>query len=111
MELLIILVLIVLNGIFSMSEAAIIASRRSRLQQQAQKGKLPPQAALKLAEEPNRFLSTVQIGITLIGIMTGAIGGATLEHQVAELLVTTPLAPYCEVIASSQPPAARSVGP
>jgi len=99
MELLIILVLIVLNGIFSMSEAAIIASRKSRLQQQAEKGIKGAQTALKLAEEPNRFLSTVQIGITLIGIMTGAIGGATFEGQVAQLLVNTPLAPYREVIA------------
>ncbi|MBN8633872.1 MAG: HlyC/CorC family transporter [Anaerolineae bacterium] len=98
MELLIILGLIVLNGIFSMSEAAIIASRKSRLHQQAEKGNKGAQTALKLADDPNRFLSTVQIGITLIGIMTGAIGGAALEHQFARLLVDTPFAPYSDVI-------------
>lgn len=99
MELLIIFFLIVLNGLFSLSEAAIIAARKTRLRQFAEKGDVGARAALELADEPNRFLSTVQIGITLIGILTGAIGGATLEHQFALLLSETPLAPYSDVIA------------
>jgi putative hemolysin len=98
MELLIIVVLLIVNGVFSMSEAAVIASRKARLQQQADKGSHGAKAALELAEEPTRFLSTVQIGITLIGVLTGAFGGAALAHPIALLLRDTPLAPYAEAI-------------
>jgi len=98
MEIIIILALILINGIFSMSETAVIASRKARLQQQAEKGQKGAKAALALAEEPNRFLSTVQIGITLIGVLTGAFGGATIAHQIGLLLVDTPLEPYREAI-------------
>jgi len=98
MELVIIVLLLILNGVFSMSETAVITSRKTRLQQLADKGDKSAQAALKLAEEPNRFLSTVQIGITLIGVLTGAFGGATLAGQVAVLMIDTPLAPYADAI-------------
>ncbi len=98
MELVIIVLLLILNGVFSMSETAVITSRKTRLQQLADKGDKSAQAALKLAEEPNRFLSTVQIGITLIGVMTGAFGGATLAKQIAVLMIDTPLAPYADAI-------------
>jgi len=98
MELVIIVLLLILNGVFSMSETAVITSRKTRLQQLADKGDKSAQAALKLAEEPNRFLSTVQIGITLIGVMTGAFGGATLAGQVAVLMIDTPFAPYADAI-------------
>lgn len=98
MELLIILVLIIVNGLFSMSETAVISSRKSRLQQQAEKGDKGARTALQLADEPNRFLSTVQVGITLIGVLTGAFGGATMAHQIARLLVDTPFEPYGEAI-------------
>ncbi|NDJ63127.1 MAG: HlyC/CorC family transporter [Chloroflexi bacterium] len=98
MELLIIILLIVLNGVFAMSEAAVIAARRARLQQLAEGGDAGAQAALDLSEDPTRFLATVQIGITLIGILTGAFGGATLAGQIAALLVDTPLAPYAEAV-------------
>jgi putative hemolysin len=82
-EIIIILALILLNGIFSMSEAAVIASRKARLQQQADKGRSSARIALDLAESPNRFLSTVQIGITLVGILTGVFGGATVAQVIA----------------------------
>ncbi len=99
-EIIIILVLILLNGIFSMSEAAVIASRKARLQQQADKGHRTARIALDLAESPNRFLSTVQIGITLVGIVTGAFGGATLAQVIAGQVRQVPiLARYADAIA------------
>ncbi len=102
-EIIIILVLILLNGIFSMSEAAVIASRKARLQQQAEKGRRGAQVALELAESPNRFLSTVQIGITLIGILTGVFGGATVAQVIAgQIRLHLPLlARYADAIAFS----------
>jgi putative hemolysin len=98
MELLILFALTILNGVFAMAEAAVIASRRARLQQQIDKGDTNAAVALALAENPNRFLSTVQIGITLIGIISGAFGGATIAESLAEALRTTPLEPYADVI-------------
>ena len=71
MEILIILLLILLNGVFSMSEIALISARKNRLETAAKKGSKKAQAALDLANSPNKLLSTVQIGITLIGILTG----------------------------------------
>lgn len=97
MEIIIILALIILNGIFSMSEASIIASRKARLQQTAEK-EAGAKTALELAEEPNRFLSTVQIGITLIGVLTGAFGGATLAAPIAAALRGTFLDRYADAI-------------
>jgi putative hemolysin len=95
LEILIILLLIIINGVFSMSEIAIVSSRKVRLQQKADDGDKDAQAALALTEEPNRFLSTVQIGITLIGTLTGALGGATLANRLALILATIePLEPY-----------------
>lgn len=81
-EIFIILGLILLNGIFSMSEIALISARKSYLTSDAKKGNRSAQTALKLSEEPDRFLSTVQIGITLIGILTGIYSG----NKVASLL-------------------------
>ncbi|WP_373515763.1 hemolysin family protein [Persicitalea sp.] len=75
MELLIILLLVLLNGVFSMSEIALVSSRKSRLEAFARNGDKKAKAALALANSPNRFLSTVQIGITLIGILTGVYSG------------------------------------
>ena len=72
LEILSILVLIVANGVFSGAEIAIVSARRHRLQQMAEAGKRPARAALRLADSPNEFLSTVQIGITLVGILSGA---------------------------------------
>lgn len=82
----IILLLIILNGVFALSEIAIVSARRIRLEQQAKEGNSGAKVALDLAEEPERFLSTVQIGITLVGIFAGAFGGARLSQVLAEAL-------------------------
>lgn len=96
-QVVIIFLLIVLNGVFAMSEAAVIASRRARLQQLADDGSAGAKSVLKLVENPNRFLSTVQIGITLIGILAGVFGGATIAGSIAEWLQTIPaLARYSQ---------------
>ncbi len=85
-DLLIIAGLIVLNGVFAMSELAIVSARTARLRAAAQKGNGGAQVALVLAAEPGKFLSTVQIGITLIGIIAGAYSGASLGGPVGERL-------------------------
>jgi putative hemolysin len=82
MEILIILFLIILNGVFSMSEIALISARKNRLENAAKKGNSSAQAALDLANAPNKFLSTVQIGITLIGILTGIFSGDKITTDV-----------------------------
>ena len=82
-----------------MSEMAIVSSRRARLQHRAEKNDLGARAALELADAPDRFLSTIQIGITLIGILAGAFGGATISKQLTAQLARIPaLAPYAEAI-------------
>jgi putative hemolysin len=88
-EPLIILLLIVLNGFFAMAELAVVSSRTARLRQMAESGRRGALTALRLAENPGRFLSTVQIGITLIGIFAGAFGGATLAEELDVWLATT----------------------
>jgi putative hemolysin len=87
---LLILVLIIANGIFSGSEIAVVSARKVRLEQQAERGNHKARAALKLANAPNDFLSTVQIGITLIGILSGAVGGATIAQRLEPLLASVP---------------------
>ena len=97
LQILIIFLLILLNGFFVISETSVYASRRARLQHRANEGNTKAQAALKLAENPNRFLPTVQIGITLIGILTGAVGGAVLSDSLAVQLAKVPaLAAYAQ---------------
>ena len=99
LEIIIILVLIALNGLFALSEFAIVSARKSRLQQRADEGDDRAAVALSLAEEPTSFLSTIQIGITLVGILAGAYGGATLAVQLAPSFTVYPvLAPYAEVL-------------
>lgn len=85
-DLLIIAGLIVLNGVFAMSELAIVSAKTSKLKARAEDGSVSAHTALRLAEEPGKFLSTVQIGITLIAIITGAFSGASLEGPVGERL-------------------------
>lgn len=85
-DLIIIAGLIVLNGVFAMSELAIVSAKPSKLQSRAENGSASAKTALRLAAEPGRFLSTVQIGITLIAIITGAFSGASLEAPVGERL-------------------------
>ena len=89
----IILALIVLNGVFSMSELAIVSSRTARLEALARLGKGGARTAIALAADPGKFLSTVQIGITLIGIIAGAYSGASLGDPVAQRLAALGLGP------------------
>lgn len=92
-DIFIIILLILLNGIFSMSEIALISARKSRLVTDAKNGNRGARTALKLAKDPDRFLSTIQIGITLIGILTGLYSGAALADDMASLLKGWGLAP------------------
>ena len=85
-DLLIIAGLIVLNGVFAMSELAIVSAKTSKLEARADDGSESARIAIKLAAEPGKFLSTVQIGITLIAIITGALTGASLEEPVGQRL-------------------------
>jgi putative hemolysin len=90
LQLAFVLLLIVLNGIFAMAEAAMLASRRARLQHAADSGRRGARAALELASEPGRFLSTVQIGITVISVLASAVGGVTLGDRLASELEEIP---------------------
>src|SRR3990170_12446 len=82
-EILIVLILIVVNGLLAMSELAVVSSRRSRLRTMVEQEVHGSQRAFALASDPGRFLSTVQIGITLVGILSGALSGATLGLRLA----------------------------
>jgi putative hemolysin len=90
-ELLVILLLVLANGIFAMAEIAIISVRKTRLQELVNQGNRNARVALDLANSPNRFLSTVQVGITLIGILAGAFGGATLARTLATYIELIPI--------------------
>lgn len=95
-----ILVLILLNGVFAMSEMAVVAARKVRLQQLAEDGGGGAARALELAEQPTRFLSTIQVGITSIGILSGALGEEAIAEPLMPYLVEIPeLAPYAEELA------------
>lgn len=85
-ELAVVLVLILINGFLAMSELAVVSSRKPRLQALANKGSQAAIAALALVGDPGRFLSTVQIGITLVGVLAGAFSGATLAERHADYL-------------------------
>jgi putative hemolysin len=99
LEMLLIFTLILANGVFALAEIAIVSSRKVRLQQQAEAGHAGARAALDLATQPTRFLSTVQIGITLVGILAGAFGGATLAETLGAAIAVVPgLAPYGDAI-------------
>jgi putative hemolysin len=100
MEIIIILFLILLNGLFSMSEIALISARKNRLETAAKKGNKSAKIALELANSPNKFLSTVQIGITLIGILTGIYSGDKITMNVETFVKTFDLLiPYAHSIA------------
>jgi putative hemolysin len=86
-ELVIVVVLIVINGLLSMSELAVVSSRPARLSLLAAKGVRGAERALALASDPGKFLSTVQIGITLVGVLSGAFSGATLGQRLSQRLV------------------------
>src|SRR5262245_7934403 len=99
-ELIIIVVFVVLNAVFVLSEMSVASSRKARLQQRVNDGDKGAQTALNLIENPNMFLATVQIGITLVGVFVGAVGGATLSAPIAIWLARIPaLAEYASSIA------------
>ena len=96
----VIVALTLLNGLLAMSETALVSSRKARLGQRAEAGDRGARTALKLVDEPTRFLSTVQIGISLIGVLAGAFGGATLAEPLASVLSGVPgIAPYSWAVA------------
>lgn len=91
-EILLVLILILLNAFFAMSELAIVSARRARLQRRTDAGSGGARVALALSDDPTRFLSTVQIGITLVGILAGAVSGATIAERFADWLEAQGLA-------------------
>ena len=99
-EIVVVLVLLLANGLFAMSEISIVAARKVRLQQRADDGDRLAKAALALAHSPTTFLSTVQIGISLVGVLAGAYGGANIAESLQVRLEQVPLvAPYAEGVA------------
>lgn len=101
-EILIILLMILLNAFFALSEIAVVSSRRARLQQYALDGRRGAATALRLADDPTGFLSSVQVGITLIAILAGAYGEAALAEPLQKVLADVPLfAPYAGSVSSA----------
>jgi putative hemolysin len=99
-EMVVVLLLLVANGIFAMSEIAVVAARKVRLAQRADAGDRRAQRALELAKAPSQFLSTVQVGISLVGVLAGAYGGATIAKALEPPIASVPLlAPYAEGLA------------
>ena len=100
---LVVLLLVVLNGLFAMTELAVVSSRKSKLQSRAEKGDRGARAALKLAEEPTHFLSAVQVGTTLIGILAGAYGQAAIAGELNHILEQAfpAIAAWSEAIATA----------
>lgn len=88
MEIIIILLLIVLNGLFAMAEISLVSSNKIRLEEKAKKGNNGAKVALKLISEPEKFLSTIQVGITFIGIVSGVYSGLTLQSQLSPVIQT-----------------------
>lgn len=100
MEFLIIILLLLLNGVFAMYEIALVSSSKARLETMSGKGNKSAGKVLKQLEEPEKFLSTIQIGITLIGIISGAFGGVALAHKFAPVFAHVPiLEPYAQELA------------
>ena len=99
-EVVVILLLVLANGVFAMSEISVVTARKVRLQQRSEEGDHRARLALDLAHAPEQFLSTVQVGITLVGVLAGAYGGARLSQPMAEFLTQFPLvAPYARGLA------------
>jgi putative hemolysin len=100
MEVLLILALILMNGVFAMSEIAVVSARSARLRELAERGHRGARRAMALQEDPGPFLSTIQVGITLVGVLMGALGEAALAQPIRETLSTVPLlAPSADVLA------------
>jgi putative hemolysin len=91
--------LILANAVFAMSEIAIVTARRARLERAARRGRRGATAAIRLADNPDRFLPTIQTGITLVGVLAGAFGGATIATEIDHALEAIPgMAPYSEAV-------------
>jgi putative hemolysin len=100
LEALIIVAMVVANGVFAMSEIAVVSARKARLLHRAKSGDKRAETALRLAERPERFLSTIQIGITTVGVLAGAFGGATIARELSAALKAYPsIAPWSGTIA------------
>jgi putative hemolysin len=100
LEILVVLILIGINGLFSMSELALVSARRARLAVLERKGLAGAAAARRLIEDPQRFLPTVQVGVTLVSVFTGVIGGARIADRLRVLLAQIPLlAPVADSLA------------
>ena len=100
-EIFIILGLILINGFFSMAEIALVSARKARLEAQADKGDIDAKRALKLANHPDTFLSTIQIGITLVGVLTGIYSGGTFKEPLTNWLTQFAIiTPYAQTIAT-----------
>jgi putative hemolysin len=100
LNILLVFALILVNGLFAMTEMALVSSRKARMQARMEEGDRAAQAALRLMENPTRLFSTVQTGITLVGIFSGAVGGAALSSPVSNLLAQIDwLAPYSQPVA------------
>ena len=99
----VVLLLVVLNGLFAMTELAVVSSRKSKLQSRAERGDRGARAALKLSEDPTHFLSAVQVGITLIGILAGAYGQATIAGELDKILTVSfpALADYTQIFSTA----------
>ena len=99
-EILVIFFLLLANGMFAMSEIAVVSARKARLQQLAEEGNRGARAALTLTGDPNQSLATIQLGVTLIGILAGAFGGTTIAEGLGRRLSTVPaVAPYSHAVA------------
>lgn len=100
LEILLIFVLLLANGVFAMAEIAVVAARKARLKTMADEGRSGSKLALKLATSPGRFLSTVQVGITLVGVLASAFGGARIAGHLSEPIKAIPfLAPHADDLA------------
>lgn len=98
-EVVIILILVLANGVFALSEIAILSARKVRLRQRAEAGDAGAQTALELARDPGRFLATIQVGITLVGVCAGTLGGATLARTLDKWLSAVPaVAAYSQAL-------------
>ena len=86
LEIIIILILIILTGYLSMAELAVVSVRKAKMQKYLEEGNKNAEIVMELLEDPNEFLSTVQIGISLIGVLTGAFGGGTLAEPLARMI-------------------------
>jgi putative hemolysin len=98
-EIIVILLLIAANGLLALGEMAVVSARKARLLKRIEEGDPGARIALEMAKQPTRFFSSIQIGITLIGVLSGAFGGATLAEAIADRLARIPwIAPYGEAI-------------